>query len=233
MLHQINYGESSVVTKIYTELFGLQSYIINGVRSKKARIKSNILQPLSVLDMDVYNRDNRDLQRVKDAHSVNPNSAFGTDVVKGSLAFFIAEVIYRSIQEEEPNQRLFNFLFNFIQALEQEQGSVSNYHLIFMLELSMHLGFYPAPAPNGEDSYFDKREGVFCEGVPHHGDWMDTDSSALLRKIMSCGVENVSEMDMNTDQRNDLVQHLIAYYNLHLPTKFEIRSHKILQTIMH
>jgi len=74
VLHQVNYGESSVVTKIYTELFGLQSYMINGVRSKKARIKSNILQPLSVLDMDVYNRDNVSLVDINEEAIENISS---------------------------------------------------------------------------------------------------------------------------------------------------------------
>lgn len=231
VLHQFNYGETSVVTKVYTELFGLQSYIIKGVRAKKAKIKINILQPLTLLDMEVYNRDKKELQHVKSAHAINPNSEITLDIVKGSLAFFISEVIYRSIQEEEPNQSLFHFLYQFIRHLESEEGSVSNYHLNFMLEFSIYLGFYPTIAENNE-SYFDKQEGMFCEEVPHHGDWMDKDSARLLKKIMKSSVLDSSSVSMNGDQRTDLVVHLIAYYNIHLPTKFELRSHKILQTIM-
>ncbi|MBL4578126.1 MAG: DNA repair protein RecO [Flavobacteriales bacterium] len=232
VVHQIKYGETSVVTRVYTELFGLQSYIINGVRVKKAKIKSNILQPLSVLDMGVYNRDKRSLQRVKYAEAVNPTSPIGLNVVKGSLAIFIAEVLYRSIQEEEPNQNLFDFLVHFIKELENEEGSVANYHLVFMLELSGHLGFRPTSSFSDEDIYFDKREGVFCDHVPPHGDWMDIESSGLLKMLLTADSKKSLDQNLTSAQRNDLVQHLIAYYNLHLPSKIEIKSHKVLQTIM-
>ena len=232
VLHQINYGESSVITKIYTELFGLRSYIINGVRSKKAKIKSNILQPMSVLDMGVYNRDNHNLQRIKYANAVNPNSPIGLNVVKGSIAIFIAEVLYRSIQEEEPNRNLFNFLLNFINDLENEKGSVANYHLSFMVDLAGYLGFYPSVSSSGTHGYFDKREGVFCKDIPVHGDWMDIESSKFLRDFIVETAPTLANIKMTSVQRNDLIQHLIAYYNLHLNTRFEIKSHSILKTVM-
>ena len=231
VLHQINYGESSVVTKVYTEVFGLRSYIINGVRARRAKIKTNILQPLSVLDMGVYNRDNRNLQRVKYANAINPASEIGLDIVKGSLAMFIAEVLYRSIKEEEPNQQLFDYLMRFIKDLEGENGSVANHNLIFMIELSGFLGFAPS-IPSGDLRYFDKREGVFCDDVPQHGDWMDTSSSNCLKRILEASSGDASQLSLTTSERNDLVSHLIAYYNLHLDSRFEIKSHKVLQTVM-
>ena len=237
VLHQISYGETSVITKVYTELFGLQTYIINGVRTRKAKIKTNILQPLSLLDMEVYNRDNRSLQRVKDASAVNPSSPIGLDMVKGSLAIFVAEVLFRSIREEEPNQELFDFLIDFIENLEMEEGSVANHHLIFMLQLTSYLGFYPSaqgavPMESGSTCFFDKREGVFCKEVPPHGDWMDEKTSGLLQRIMQADSSNISDIKISSAQRNDMINHLIAYYNLHLDTRIDIKSHKVLQTVM-
>jgi len=221
-----------VVTKVYTELYGLKSYIINGVRTRKAKIKSNILQPLSMLDMGVYNRDKRSLQRLKYANAINPGSQIGLDMVKGSLAIFIAEVMLRTIREEEPNQSLFDFLVQFIGDLETEDGSVSNYHLLFMLELTGYLGFYPSPPTSGSTCYFDKREGVFCEEVPQHGDWMDEESSGLMQRIMEANTGNISSVKLSSAQRNDLANHMIAFYNLHLDANIEIKSHKILQMVM-
>ena len=221
-----------MVTKVYTELYGLKSYIINGVRTRKAKIKSNILQPLSMLDMGVYNRDKRSLQRLKYANAINPGSQIGLDMVKGSLAIFIAEVMLRTIREEEPNQSLFDFLVQFIGDLETEDGSVSNYHLLFMLELTGYLGFYPSPPTSGSTCYFDKREGVFCEEVPQHGDWMDEESSGLMQRIMEANTGNISSVKLSSAQRNDLANHMIAFYNLHLDANIEIKSHKNLQMVM-
>jgi len=221
-----------VVTKVYTELYGLQSYIINGVRKRKAKIKSNILQPLSMLDMGVYNRENRSLQRIKYANAINPASRIGLDMVKGSLAIFIAEVLFRSIREQEPNQNLFSFLVQFISDLETEDGSVSNYHLLFMLDLTGYLGFYPSSPSSGSAAYFDKREGLFCVEVPQHGDWMDEESSEIFKRLMRASTENIASIKLSSLQRNDLLNHLIAFYDLHLDARLNIKSHKILQTVM-
>ena len=185
-----------------------------------------------MLDMGVYNRENRSLQRIKYANAINPASRIGLDMVKGSLAIFIAEVLFRSIREQEPNQNLFSFLVQFISDLETEDGSVSNYHLLFMLDLTGYLGFYPSSPSSGSAAYFDKREGLFCVEVPQHGDWMDEESSEIFKRLMRASTENIASIKLSSLQRNDLLNHLIAFYDLHLDARLNIKSHKILQTVM-
>src|SRR4051812_33656990 len=120
VFHVTPYAESSVVAKIYTEQLGLQSYLVNGVRSKKAKIKSGLLQPLSLLDMVVYHKDRGGLQRIKELRQATGGqfSTIPFDVVKSSVVIFINEVLYKSVKEEEANPQLFDFIFHALQLLD-------------------------------------------------------------------------------------------------------------------
>ena len=67
VLRMIKFGETSVVVLIYTESFGIQSYLVNGVRtSKKSSAKANHFQPGSILELVVYHNDLKNLQRLRE-----------------------------------------------------------------------------------------------------------------------------------------------------------------------
>ena len=83
MLHKVRgivlkttlYSENSVVVQVFTDKFGIQSYLINGVKKPKAKIPMNVLQPLHLLDMVVYHKMNTQIQRVAEAR---PSPVFKT-----------------------------------------------------------------------------------------------------------------------------------------------------------
>lgn len=221
-----------MIAKVYTELFGLQSYLINNVRSKKAKIKSNLLQPLALLEMGVYHKEKGGLQRVKFAAPVNPTSLIHNDFIKGSMSFFLAEVLYRSIQEEENNQKLFNFLLMIIEKLDNSEGNIANFHLVFMVQLSRYLGFLPAIQQSKNHCYFDKREGVFEIIKPIHADWMDTYCSKLLNDLTIKPYSEIMTVKIAPEQRHEMIDHLISYYKLHLDKMSDIKSYTVLKAVM-
>lgn len=232
MLHQLKYAETSVIVKVYTELFGLQSYLINNVRSKKAKIKSNLLQPLTLLEMGVYYKEKGGLQRVKYVSAINPASVVQTDIVKISLSIFLAEVLYRSIQEEETNLKLFEFLLNVIDQLNKTERNIANFHLVFMVQLSRFLGFLPSGQPSEKHCFFNKREGVFEVRKPNHPDWMEPQSTKLFNDLINRSFSDKMPMNTTLDQRHNMIEHLISYYKLHLDNMSDIKSHRVLQMVM-
>ena len=88
------------------------------------------------------------------------------DISKISIALFIAEVLYKCIREEEKNKTLFDFLHTSIQLLDEDSSGNNIFHLLFMIKLSKHLGFYPHNFKNTQKSYFDLREGLFINEIP-------------------------------------------------------------------
>ncbi|MCH7535011.1 MAG: DNA repair protein RecO, partial [Bacteroidetes bacterium] len=159
VIKYIKYSETSIIATIYTEIFGMQSYFLNGVRSKKSKIKINALQPLSCLDLVVYHKENKNLNRIKEL-ILHPYQSIPNNVYKTSMVFFIAEIIQKSVKEEEHNIDLFEFLESSIKLLDLQESNFSNFHLLFLIKLSRFLGFYPQGVFSEKSKYFDMQNGT-------------------------------------------------------------------------
>src|SRR5690348_13964376 len=113
------YGETSIIVNIFTELFGLQGYIVNGVRSKSNKSKIALYQPLTLLDMVVYNRVNANLNRIKEVKCLQPFQSISMDIKKSAIAIFINEVLNKTLKEESHAQEVFEFLFHTVSTLDE------------------------------------------------------------------------------------------------------------------
>jgi len=233
VLHYIKYSETSVIVTIYTESFGRQSYIINGVRSKKAKIKANILQPLFLLDMEVYHKPKRDLQRVKEVQNTVIFSSLPYDIRKSTLAIFIAEIIYKAIQEQESNPELFEYLYNSVQILDLKESGLSVFHIYFLLQLSKHLGFFPNNNYSEEKCFFDLKAGTFVQIKPFHSSYLDKEHSLILSQLMNFSADQHESFKIGYKERTELLEKIIEYYRLHNTGISEIKSIGVLKEVFH
>ena len=118
VFHAIKYSETSIITKIYTEKFGLQSYIVRGARKPKARLKASLFQPLSLLELEVYYKQKSTLQNIKEARSAHIFTSIPFDVRKSSIVLFLSDVLTKAIKEEETNRELFHYLDSMIRQFD-------------------------------------------------------------------------------------------------------------------
>ncbi|MGB4776405.1 MAG: DNA repair protein RecO, partial [Daejeonella sp.] len=163
-----NFSESSVIVQVFTEKFGLQSYLINGVKKPKAKINQNILQPLHLLDMVVYHKAAGNIQRVAELRQQPMFISLPYNILKNSIAIFLNEVLYKSVKLQVADDVLFEFLFHTIEILDRIEKGLSNFHLYFLLRLTRFLGFYPDISFAGPLAYFDLRNGSFTKIQPPH-----------------------------------------------------------------
>src|SRR5882724_1588536 len=112
VLRTVKYGETSVIVSIYTELFGIQSYIVNGVRtsSKKGANKASFFQPAAILDLVVYHNELKNLQRIKEFRWSYLYKHIFFDILKNSVAVFIVELLQKTLKQPESNPELFYFI---------------------------------------------------------------------------------------------------------------------------
>jgi len=143
VLNYLRYRETSIIVKIYTEEFGVQTYIENGVRSSKGKNKIALFQPLTLLDLVVYFKDSAGIQRISEIKVNHPYSTIPFDITKSTIALFITEVLSKTLKEEAGNPRLFQFLRESLIWLDQATEGYENFHLWFLLRLSFYLGFEP------------------------------------------------------------------------------------------
>ena len=166
ILHTIKYSESSLITKIFTRDFGLQSYIISGIRSKKSRNKASLFQPLAMVEIVVSNSEKTNLQRISEINTHYPYADIPYNISKSSIALFLNEVLFKAINVEHPDENMFEFIKNSLQILDLEHKNCSNFHIYFMVQLSRFLGFYPQGNFSSSDSVFDLQEGRFVNFIP-------------------------------------------------------------------
>lgn len=230
----INYSESSVIVKCYTNVFGLQSYIINGVRKNKGSIRPSQLLPLTLLELEVYHQQNKTLQRIKELKCTPALKQLHFDMVKSAIGLFMSEVIYRGIKEEnQADESLFDFLFNTMQIVDMEQESLANFPILFLLRLSRFLGFYPKyedeiPQPIA----FNFKDGFFEPHVANDPFQADLTSSRLLLQLLLADAQEQQRLQIPAVHRKLLLQVLVLYYNQHVNGFGNMRSHDILSVVM-
>lgn len=233
VLHHIKYSETSVIVTVFTENYGRQSFLIKGVRSKKSKIKANILQPLFLLDMEIYYKTNRDLQSVKEIQNAFIFNSIPYDLRKSSIAIFIAEILYKTIREQEANKELFDFLYHTIQYLDIKDKGISNFHIYFLIQLTRYLGFYPGNTYLGKDCYFDLKNGSFVQIKPVHPFYMNTEYSKLFSTMIPFSTSQNENEILSYAQRIGLLEKILEYYYLHNEGVSNIKSLSVLKEVFH
>ncbi len=232
VLHQVKYSESSVIAKIYTELFGLQSYMIRGIHSKKSKIKSALLQHLTLVDLVVYHKAKSNIHNIKEIKIAYPFQSIPYNIHKSSITIFLNEILYHVIKEEEANDDLFKFLFNAIQILDLKESQFASFHYLFLIQLSKYLGFYPKTNYSEEDCNFNLEDGKFTNQEGPENLYVPPPYSSYISDLSTLSFENLENLKISSIHRNKLLEILLNYYRMHLPVPLKIKSHLVLQTVL-
>lgn len=233
VLHTTRYGDTSLVVHSYTEQSGRQSFMVKGVRKSRKDNRANMFQPLFILDFEVYHKDTREMQLVKEVNRAVPLNSIPYDITKSTQAIFMAEILYRVIKEEEPNPMLAHFLMNTIQYLDALVEASPDFHIIFLFQLSRYLGFYPHKSSRKEDLYFDLASGRFNSTFTEPDIQLDKPASALWRSYMSSDYQQIKGLGMNSIQRKKVLDNLVRYYKFHVDGMGEVRSLEVLHEFFH
>jgi DNA repair protein RecO (recombination protein O) len=227
-----DYGESSVIAQLFTEKFGLQSYIINGVKRPKAKITRNMLQPLHLLDVVVYHKSNTTIQRIAELKNSPVLLSIPYDVIKSSIAIFLNEVLYKAIRQQGEDENLFGFIFSAVEWLDHQTEGLANFHLLFLIQLTRYLGFYPDANFAANADYFDLKGGVFSRYKPDSVSYLSPPYTQLFHHLIICGFADSPALKLATDERRYLLNRLMDYYAMHIESFGSIRSLSVLGEIM-
>lgn len=239
MLHQTrgivlkttDYSESSVVAQIYTEKFGVQSYLVQGVKKPRAKIRLNMLQPLHLLDMVVYHKQQGNLQRIAEARLHPVLQRIPYEIERSAMALFLNEMLYKSIRIQSVDEMLFEFAFQAINWLDSTDVVPVNFHLYFLFQLSKYLGFYPAARQEGQ-AYFDLRDGIFKTTDPGHIFVLHEPHTSQWASLLNTNWTALSTLNIKNEDRRVLLNKMVAYYRLHVDSFGEINSHKVLEEVL-
>lgn len=214
VLTALKYGDTSLIVKIFTASEGLKSYLLKGVlASKKGKLKTAYFQPLTQLEIVANHKNKGTLERILEAKVNYHYQTLHTDIAKNAMCLFLAEILGNSIHEEERNKGLFEFIETALQWLDVHDV-ISNFHLYFLLSLTKYFGFYP-DVQHINSSYFDLLEGHFLS-KPSLNPMLTGNNLNFFKRMLGTNFEGVHTIKMNKANRQELLQSLVLYFELHL-----------------
>jgi DNA repair protein RecO (recombination protein O) len=232
VLHTVKYSETSIIAKIYTESSGMLSFIVRGVRKSGAKTSINLFRHLSLVQLDFDLKPGANIHYLKEIKNDFQCASIPFDILKSSVAIFINEIIYKSIHEEEPNKQLFDFLYNSVKMLDISKDNSGCFHLIFAIQLTRYLGFYPINDYSETKCFFNLREGVFQDIIPDMNYSIDAQKSFYLSQLLKQKYEDSEELKIPYRIKTELLHIIIDFYKIHLNFFKDIKSHLILSEVL-
>jgi len=221
-LHYIKYGDTSIIAKIYTEAFGLQSYIVNGVRSARARGKMALYQPLTLVDLVIYHKETVHLHRISEIKCSFPYSSIPFEIKKTTIGIFLSEVLGKIVREnEQDHSGQFGFVVESLQVLDQMKAGYESFHLQFLVKLTQYLGF------DLEDT------GELYLQVYHlsQKDNMAEEVISFLKDLYSSTYQNAVKTTMEV--KREALKNILSFYDHHLGSLANLKSVEVLTQVLH
>ena len=228
VLSSIKYSDADLIVKCYTQE-GLKSYMLKSIlKSKKGKLKAAYFQPLTQLELVAKHNNKGTLNFIKEAKVSYPYNSIAFNITKQSIVLFLSEVLSKSIHEEEVNSQLFEYIETALIWLDTHD-EVANFHLLFLLNLSKHLGFYPEKE-SADSLFFDLEQGRFTNSIPRNN-IVTGEILTHLKALLGINFEGLNTLQFNGITRQSILDVLIQYFELHLPGFNTPKSLAILKTV--
>jgi DNA repair protein RecO (recombination protein O) len=229
VLSAIKYSEADLIVCCFTQSNGLKSYLLPGIlKSRKGKLRASYFQVLTQLELTARHRDKGTLERISEVKVLSPYTTLHTQVVKSTLLLFLSEILKNSIQEEQPNEALFQFLRDSLQWLDTHDR-IANFHLLFLVQLTRYLGFYP-DVKTIEGSFFNIYEGNFQN--TGEGIYCATGGKVeAFKQLFGIDFERSDQIKLTKKVRSEILDMLLLYYRLHVQSFKQPKSLLVLNQL--
>lgn len=230
VLRTIKYGDSSAVVRCYSDLYGLVSFMANGVSTKKGVLKPAMVFPLTTLEVVAYKSPKGALERLKEVRLHMASPGVMGNPLEGSMAAFAAEFFGAVVKEENANAQLFSFLQKGIHTLNGSPSNreVAHFPLFFMLGVMDALGFLPTPEPG---KFFNMLDGHFGSSLPEHP-YVLSGLACANFSLMLQGYHQKIPFDFSKDQRLQLLENLLLFCKIHHEPLLNIKSVAVIRELL-
>ncbi len=231
VLHSLKYGESQLIVDVFTRALGRVCFICHLSKSGRGKVKKQLFQPLTLLDIVFDYRPQSSMQRFRDLRLARPYVSVPFDAVKLSVSLFVAEFLLYATRGEQQNEPLYDYIEGSMQWLDGAPDHYANFHLVFMMRLSRFIGFYPNLTEQGDRMWFDLRNSTFAAIRPSHPDYLEPAEASRIALLMRMDYQNMHLFRMTQAERNRCTEIIVGYYRLHVPGFAEMKSLPVLQTL--
>lgn len=208
VLRLVQYKDNSYIAEIYTQRFGKVSFSVHRPQSKKATIRSYHLMPFSLLEMQVEYKENRDIQKIREASLAAEYYGVVDSPVKGLICQFMAEVVSKTLEHNNADDQLFDYFTSLVGTVSSSEN-LGSFPLDFLLGYAAYLGIYP---DDGAHNEFVRLLSVEDKG------------------LLLSALESTSELGRSDRRR--VINLLLKYYQYFLPSMGTIKSLDVITDVL-
>lgn len=231
VLRTVRYGDSRMIVDMLTAGVGRVSFACGLSKTNRGKIKKQLFQPLTLLDIVFDYRPTVELQRLIDVRMSCPFVSIPFDAYKLSIGLFLAEFLAYASKGEQDGNQLEAFTEKSLLWLDNAVDDFANFHLVFMIRASLFVGFYPNLEGYRDGAWFDLRDGSFTMNCPSHPDYLVPEQARRILLLTRMNFDNMRLFRMNREERNRCLDVIMTYYRLHVPNFPELRSLKVLREL--
>lgn len=206
VLNLTKLGETSIVLHTLSREYGRKSFVIKVSR----KTSMSLFLPLNILEADVQESNRSTLWRAGSVSARYPLAGIRSNMYKNTMTLFMSEVLYRTIKDGANEDGLFDWCAKSILTLDAMPGDFSNYHIRFLLELAVALGF----SPSADDL------------APFAGQWFP-----VLKDFVSLSFAESMLLPLNGESRNAIAEILLKYISYHSESALNVQSLKVLREL--
>ncbi len=230
VLRTIKHSDTLMIADILTQSHGRMSFLVPMSRSRRSGVRNVLFQPLSMLTFSAP-VGRRGLSRLSEVQPYYLYSSIPYDVYKSAIALYLSEFLCAVLREEGKNEALFAYLDYAFCWFDEAQDGYSDFHIVFLLQLTRFIGIFPNVEGARKGSYFDLAAGCIVNEHPLHNQFLTPDDTVNFIELLEVGFDSIGRLAMNRKARREYLALINNYYSLHIPDFPLLRSAEVLREL--
>lgn len=206
VLNTTKIRDNNIVLHVLSRSYGRKSFLVR--TGAKARMAFYL--PLNILELDITENKKSDLWYAKPLSAKYPLIGIRNNIFKNTMSLFISEVLFRVLKDGANEDGLFDWCERQILTLDAIESDFSNFHIRFLLELCVALGFRP-----------ESLDMMAFSG----------ENQASVEKLMRSDLAEAMLIPLNGKTRNDIADSIIRYLEFHTESAINIKSLQVLREL--
>lgn len=235
VLRVVRYGETSIICTFFTELLGLQAYLVKGVRSdKKQSQRGNLFRPGNVLDMQVYHQSGKNIQYIKEFSLAHFYETIGDNVLKNTVLLFTVEVLSNLVQTEDSQEELFEFTLAFFKQLDKTPNfEIANFPIFFLQYSAKLMGYAIDNNYTEKNCFLNTYEGCFELEMGSVAPSFDAEISEKFHGIIQAQtIEEIGAVALTSNQRTIILEGFLHFLQWHVKSFRPLKCLPVLRAIL-
>lgn len=231
VLSTLRYSDDQLIVNALSESEGRVTLMVHIRHTARAAVRYTLFQPLAWLEVEWEDNPRLTMRRPKSARPVITYATLHSDPLKASVVMFLAEFLLHVTRQEPDVSNIVSYTVYALRWFDGAERDFANFHIVYLLRLSLLLGIRPNVEEGPELPYFDMLAGAFTGRRPDHEHYLAGAEAAALSQLMRMNFPTMQMFRLSGAQRSAILERIIEYYRLHVPSMPELKSLEVLRAV--